>query len=232
MYFLNPNIHSNSRRAGCKDIWNAFMVQNANYSQNDIPFCPTTASSIPTSVIGYDEINTSDNTASYVHFYTDDYKFDDKNGIWKNPKEALQTLKRFAGVITPDFSTYQDMPEPLKVYNTYRMRAFGYWLAAQNIPVINNVRWGTSETYRYCFDGLPQHSMLAIGTVASGLRKKKNWARFQNGFWEMIRRLRPHTLIIYGSSHYFWFDEARKQGITIIPFKSKTALAYEKRRHP
>ena len=41
---------------------------------------------------------------------------------------------------TPDFSTYQDFPEPLKVYNTYRMRAFGYWLTKNGIKVINNIR--------------------------------------------------------------------------------------------
>lgn len=217
-------------RGGCKDIWNAFMLKNAKYSLNDIPFCPTTASMPPQSLISYDESNSSDHTGAYVHFYIDDYKFDGPYGIWKNPQKALRRLKRFAGIITPDFSTFQDMPEPLKIYNTFRMRTFGYWLSSQNISVINNVRWGTSETYRYCFDGLPRKSMLSIGTVASGLRERRNWQHFEEGFWIMIKKLQPHTLIIYGSARYPWFEAVQKQGIRIISFQSKMNLAFAQRR--
>ncbi|MBQ0071515.1 MAG: DUF4417 domain-containing protein, partial [Spirochaetales bacterium] len=39
--------------------------------------------------------------------------------------------------ITPDFSTNQDFPEAIKIYATYRMRAFGYWLGREGIEVIN-----------------------------------------------------------------------------------------------
>ena len=42
-------------RSGLIDIWNAFMVENADFSNHDIPLCPTTATSIPSKLIGYDE---------------------------------------------------------------------------------------------------------------------------------------------------------------------------------
>jgi hypothetical protein len=29
-----------------------------------------------------------------------------------------------------------------------------YWCYTQKIPVINNARWGTEETWEYCFDGI------------------------------------------------------------------------------
>ncbi|MBQ6004899.1 MAG: DUF4417 domain-containing protein [Selenomonadaceae bacterium] len=45
--------------------------------------------------------------------------------MWTKPYKALEKLRQCAGVITPDFSTWQDDPEPIKLYNTYRMRAFG-----------------------------------------------------------------------------------------------------------
>ncbi len=63
---------------------------------------------------------------AFVHFYVDDYKFDSNNGIWADWRKALKILKHFAGIITPDFSTNSDFPEPLKIWNTYRMRAFDY----------------------------------------------------------------------------------------------------------
>jgi hypothetical protein len=39
--------------------------------------------------------------SSWVHFYTDDYRF---AGLWRNPHRYLEELRSFAGVITPDFS--------------------------------------------------------------------------------------------------------------------------------
>lgn len=218
-------------RTGCKDVWNAFMTKGALYSINDIPFCPTTAKSPPIGVIGYDETKRLPHTEYFVHFYLDDYKFDGKRGIWSEPYKALDRIKHYAGIITADFSTYQDMPEPIKIYNTFRSRAFGYWAGSQGISVINNVRWGTPETFRYCFDGIPKHSIVAIGTVASNMRNKRSRLRFERGLFEMVDRLEPHTIIVYGSSNYKCFESLRCKNINIITFPSKTSLAFERRRN-
>ena len=213
-------------RAGGKDVWNAFMLNGARFTNNDIPYCESNASILPAGLIAYNDTKSLANKDFFVHFYLDDYKFDGKNGIWSNPYKALERLKNYKGVITPDFSPYQDMPEPLKIYNIFRSRTFGYWLTQNNISVINNVRWGTEETFRYCFDGIPKYSVVAIGTVASGLREKNNRKRFEIGFYEMLLRINPKKIIIYGSSNYECFESARNMGIEIIQFHSKTALAF------
>lgn len=126
-------------RTGCKDTFHASMVKDATFAEHDIPYCPTTATNLPAILLTYDEAKAIYNRQikrgnknflhiAFVCFYMDDYKFDGKNGIWQNYRLALNVLNHFSGVITPDFSTYQDFPKPLKLYNTYRMRAFGYWL--------------------------------------------------------------------------------------------------------
>jgi len=141
---------------------------------------------------------------AFVCWFIDDYKFDGPRGIWNNSAFVLKVLRHFAGAITPDFSTYQDFPEPLKIYNTYRMRVFGYWLGKNGIAVINNVRWGTSETWRYCWDGIPENSIVCIGTVGGSPRKLIDRKRFEEGLEELIRILQPHTILVYGSIQ-FWF---------------------------
>lgn len=229
-----------SKRAGLKDIWNAFMCEGATYTSNDIPLCPTTADKLPSRVITWTEAksiykkslskNPDFTYDAFVCFYLDDDKFDDARGIWHDSSHALKVLRHFSGVITPDFSTYQDFPEPLKLYNTYRMRVFGYWLGKNNIPVINNVRWGTCETYRYCFDGISKHSIVAIGTVGGSPRKYIDRPRFEQGIFEMVKQLEPHTIIVYGSANYNCFDNLREQGITIVSFPSQTAQAFERRK--
>jgi hypothetical protein len=159
-----------------------------------------------------------------------DYKFDGPKGIWNNSIAALDILRHFSGVITPDFSTYQDFPEPVKIYNTYRMRAFGYWLGKNGISVINNVRWGTEETWKYCWDGISQNSIIAIGTVGGNPRRTVDRQRFITGFQEAIVVLSPKTILVYGSAKYPCFDEVKSKGITVLSFQSRTAKAFERRR--
>lgn len=228
-------------RKGCKDIWNSFMVDGAIFSPNDIPLCPTTATEIPNKVITWEEAKAiykkhrikkdlEFKYDAFVCWYIDDYKFDGTHGIWHDYNFTLKVLSHFAGVITPDFSTYQDFPEPLKIHNTYRMRAYGYWLGKNCISVINNVRWGTSESYRYCFDGISKNSIVAIGTCGGNPRKYIDRKRFNEGLTELVKRLHPHTIIVYGSANYDCFENLKKQGIRIVDLPSKTAKAFERRK--
>ena len=68
-------------------MWNAFMLEEAKFSVNDIPLCPTTATAVPTRLIAYDEAkaihkkemscgNHNYHVDAFIHFYIDDQKFD------------------------------------------------------------------------------------------------------------------------------------------------------------
>ncbi|MBQ7172420.1 MAG: DUF4417 domain-containing protein [Clostridia bacterium] len=228
-------------RKGLVDIWNAYMVEGASFTDNDIPLCPTTATTVPESIILWDEAKHIYKNAlargdgsfhynAFVAFYLDDYKFDGPRGIWHDCNFALKVLRHFAGVITPDFSTYQDFPEPIKIYNTYRMRAFGYWLGKNGLAVINNVRWGTSESWRYCFDGIPDNCIVCIGTVGGSPKKLIDRKRFEEGLEELVRVRKPHTVLVYGSASYPCFDKLIDQGIKVVSYPSRTASVFERRR--
>lgn len=229
-------------RVGLKDIWNAHMAEDAIFCDYDIPFCPTTAAAVPSSIITWDaakavyrkhrtQYEKAFHHEAFVCFYMDDFKFDGPRGIWHDWKHALNVLKHFSGVITPDFSTYQDFPEAIKIYATYRMRLYGYWLGRQGIAVINNVRWGTPESYRYCFTGIPKNSIVAIGTVGGSPRRLADRQRFVNGLYEMVKTLQPTTIVVYGSAEYECFNQLKESGIEIVSFQSKTAKAFEGRRY-
>lgn len=229
-----------------KDMWNAFMTRGANFNKSsfDIPLCPTTIKKdeIPKKIITFSEAfqvykkklkyNKNFKDDSYVCFYEDDQYFDGKRkGIWAYPKNAYNILRHFSGIITPDFSTYQDFPMAIKIYNTYRMRAFGYWygtICKNN--VINNVRWGTSETYKFCFDGIPKYSIVSIGTVGGSPFKLLDRTRFEEGLFEMVKVLKPYAIIVYGSAKYSCFETLKRFGIKIFEFQSRTSSYYQQRR--
>ena len=110
------------------------------------------------------------------------------------------------------------------------MRAFGYWYGTlKGGAVINNVRWGTSETWGYSFEGIPQNSIVAVGTVGGSPRSLNHRQCFDEGLFRMVEVLQPHTIIVYGSANYSCFKKLARDGIKIVPYPSKTALAFERR---
>lgn len=231
-----------SVRPGIVDTWNAFMCEGAKWSPNDIPHCPTTLTEIPSRIITWVEAksiykkrigkNSSFKDDSFVCFYIDDQKFDGtRAGIWAQPHRSLEILSHFRGIVTPDFSTYQDFPYPVKLYNTYRMRAFGHWCGRNGLEVINNVRWGTEETYGYCFDGIEKDSIIIIGTVGGSPRKVLDRPRFERGLDELIKRLEPKTILTYGSAKYPCFDKLRSVDIEVREYSSATAEAFKRSMH-
>lgn len=218
------------------------MVENASFSENDIPICPSTSREIPKKIITYSEALTIYHSSikkepkfysdAFVCFYCDDNRFDGKNGIWANPRKAYGILNHFGGIICPDFSTYLDFPIPLKVWNTYRMNAFGYWYGTIcKKKVINNARWGTEETFHYCFDGIRDGDIVAIGTVGSGLNSIINRPIFENGLRKLIVEKHIRFLIIYGSTRDPIFSELKKIGVVIMPFEATTSASYKKWRY-
>lgn len=43
------------RKKDFRDIWNSFMCEDAAFTQNDIPNCPTTATKLPVMIITWRE---------------------------------------------------------------------------------------------------------------------------------------------------------------------------------
>lgn len=150
------------------------------------------------SLIGYDQTvpMEKENTDSFVHFFLDDYKFE---AIWKEPEPRLQKLGQYKGVLSPQFSTYYTMPQPLQIYNTFRSRWCGAYLQSNGLTVIPTVSWGLPQSYWYCFDGIEKGSVVAVSTL--GVKKEKDF--FLQGYREMLRRIEPEAIICYAAP----FDE-------------------------
>lgn len=227
-------------RKGCKDVWNAYMVEGATWDYSDIPLCPTTAEKAPARLISYTKARALVNKAlkrgrtdfhinAFVHFYLDDYRFVGKSkGFWNCPEEAIRVIKMCDGMITPDFSTYADFPDPIKRDATYKMRAFGFYASTKGVAVINNVRWGTCESWKYCFSGIALSSIVAIGTVASDIRRLDNRPLFEAGLMQMVETLKPKVIIVYGSANNDCFDRLAQSGIEIVSFPSERSESFKR----
>ncbi len=89
--------------------------------------------------------------------------------------------------------------------NTYRSRWLGRFWQENGIQVIPTVVWGDERSYDFCFEGIAKNSTVAIGTV--GVRSAEAKALFIQGFYEMIKRLEPKTLIVYGEHMPIKFED-------------------------
>ena len=136
-------------------------------------------------------------------------------------------LKRFDGVITPDYSLYCDMPYAMQVWNTYRGKAVGAWLNDNGISVIPNVRWGDDRSFDLACNGVEKNSTIAVGTHGC-IKSIENKKLFIRGFDYVIQKLIPKTVIVYGRAPEKLFCIARLYGAKIIAFESNFGLTHKK----
>ena len=63
--------------------------------------------------------------------------------------------------------------------------------------VISTISWSDKNSFDWCFDGEPQESVVAVSSVGC-MNSKHRKELFMDGYWEMMARLKPTTIIFYG----------------------------------
>lgn len=128
------------------------------------------------------------------HFYIEDSRF---TCILNDLPSYTAVLSHFPEVISPDFSIKMDMPEPLKMYNSYLNKLTAIYMQMRGLKVIPNVVWADPRSYDFCFAGYPDHSVVAVNSM--GVKGNRQSVFFwQKGYEEMINRLHPTHILRYG----------------------------------
>lgn len=214
----------NSTRSGCKDVFHAFMVQNATYEgELEIPrILPEMA--LPSKLISFSKAINGTDFDAWVHFYEDDANFE---RIWNKPFKYLPILKRYKGVIAPDFSLYRDMPLAMQYWNIYRSHAVAVWLQNEDVPVLANVRWGDERTYNICCSGVPKHSAIAVGSHGC-IKLLSDRNHFVAGLEHVVNKLEPTVIVVYGAAPDRIFLPYKQKGIEILQFDSDCSTSHRK----
>ena len=212
-----------SQRKSCKDVFNAFLVRMATYAGVFEFPCIRPTFAIPKRVIPFSKAISSKDYDQWVHFYENDYLFE---RLWRRPRKYLEILKKYQGVILPDFSLYRDMPFVMQLWNIYRSRAIGHWLQINGINVIPNIRFGDRRTYRICCDGIAKHCVIAVGSLGN-IKRKADREIFLKGFDFIVKYLNPSVVIIYGSAPHKYFQKFEEAGIRIIHFESDFTTSHK-----
>lgn len=205
------------------DYFNGHLAEDAIFcGEWDIPYVESSGL-IPDKVITFTKCTKSDDYDAWVVFYEDDASFE---RLWKNPDKYLPILQKFKGVVCPDFSLYGDYPLATQIFNTYRSRLIGHWLKRNGVNVIPNVRWSTKYSYTFCFDGLKKEDIVFVGTHGC-VKRKADRQTFEEGFKEMVIRIHPSVICVYGKANLQIFRKLEEDGIQIKQFESEYSLTHE-----
>ena len=184
------------------DVMKEFLIQGCELDgKYQIPMIPAcNLDYLPEDSIDFEESfsrKIKNHRKLNVNFYIDDTKF---TRLWNNPDKYLEHLKCFHSVTMPDFSIStgdSGMPFALNIYNKYRNHAIAWYLYMHDITVIPSVPIADKDSYDWCFDGLPKHSILSVCTNGR-VRAKASRIEFCYGFKTMCERLEPKRVIIVG----------------------------------
>lgn len=201
------------------DVFRSYLVENADYEGYfELPVIKT-SDLLPNKVVTFSKAMSKsyNDFDCWIVFYEHDKNFE---RLWHNPKQYLAKLRKFKGIISPDFSLYRNMPLCMQIWNTYRARALATWLQSNGIEIIPNVRFGDERTYSFCFDGIEKFRTVAVGTHGC-IKKKDDKMFFKAGLSRLVQKLSPKTIIVYGSAPDDIFKKYRDMGINIIPFESE-----------
>lgn len=120
--------------------------------------------------------------------------------FWRSPEKYLPLMKRAKGVIAADYSVMNGLLLTDNVFNVQRNRISAFMLERENIPAIPVASWYDEESYNWCFDGLPHHSVIAVSTNGC-IKGECKTARetFIKGVFELNKRKKPAAILVCGS---------------------------------
>lgn len=168
----------------------------------DMPMLAKQDVTLPDALMGFNYATGKKTQSSNcgIHFFIDDCQF---QRVWNQPERYILPLKRFQCVLTPDFSTYMDMPEAMKIWNVFRSRLVGAYWQACGLKVIPTLQWAGPESFSYCFSGIPNNSTVAVSTV--GVNDNPTAELYWRlGMRYAIDRLEPEKILLYGDAIPFF----------------------------
>ena len=150
---------------------------------------------IPHDVIGFNERKgVSDPENHWIDFFIDDALFEN---FWNHPEMSFDSLKRYEGVVTTDYSMHPELLPGQNIWNCTRNRVMAYYLQINGFEVVPVATWCEESDFEWCFDGLPEESTIVIssnGCMSSPYGKRI----FFRGIEELQARKSPSHIVVCG----------------------------------
>lgn len=199
MYLLAEkqlNLKYKSMKQKQKIVNNAHLIDGIDFTEeNTFPIIKKYSGNVDFELVSYGERNKFNGKNQAVHFFLDDFKF--SYAVWNRLSTTTPKLQKFDYVLTPDFSLYVDLPDILNKINLYKTRFVGAYWQKCGYNVIPTASWGSVDSFKYCFEGLPEDSVIAVSGIGHS-RTQGSKILWHLGLKELVTQKRPSLIIIYG----------------------------------
>lgn len=155
--------------------------------------------------------------AEMLLFYENDPKF---QRIRDNPTFWIDFVSKYPIAASPDFSTYWSMSLEAQKQNKDFNLWFGREVQKKNPNLIFNVRFGDASSYDFCFDGFPHDSIVVVGTHGC-IKRYDERLVFKAGFSELVQRLTPKIVVVYGRAPKDIFGDYAADGGVVLRIPSE-----------
>ncbi|MBQ3337263.1 MAG: DUF4417 domain-containing protein [Selenomonadaceae bacterium] len=182
-----------------------------------------------------------------ICFFTDDHRFDNKEGLYNaiyyNDINKLKFYRdRFKNVklfIEPDYTICGDMHFAEKVSRRFKMRIVAVWLATElQAMVIPLITYGNERSFKYMLDGIEDSNTVAFSTKGS-VRNTKKHPRQKELLLDAIKytvdNLNLRYIVVYSTCKYETtcklFSYATDRGVQLIIPGNRLKGLHDKRRN-
>lgn len=160
----------------------------------EIPFIKAYKGSLPKRFITLSEIDEKGNPSTGVCCCDYDYILDE---LCETPKSYLSTLSKYHSIVEPDLSAKIGTPYAVIIGNMFRSHSTSLCFQNNGIPVIPMMKWAMPNSYDVCFSGYGKGGAVFVSTVGA-LQDCRSRMYFKHGFNEMLKRISPDCIILYG----------------------------------
>lgn len=125
-----------------------------------------------------------------------DYDFELER-LWARPDDFVSTFKNYVCCTPPDFSLKVGAPLGVQIANAFRSHCIGYYMQENGVAVLPTMMWSTPQSYEFCFDGYSRGGVVMVATMGTQ-RDERSRGYFKSGFFEMLRKVSPDMVVLYG----------------------------------
>ena len=207
------------------DVWRTRYYQGATFAGDfEMPVIKGT-DRVPERLIRFSEAKSekTDDKGAWVVPYEHDVKLE---CMWSNAFKYMDNLLEHPGIVSWDFSMYRNMPFSLQQWNCFRGRLIGSLYERMGGECIPNIRPTDERSLLYALDGIPTECTVAMGSVGN-LRNQSDRAVFERYVEEVVKRLRPANIIVYGDAPDDVFHQAHEYGVPVWSYATKTQEAHD-----
>lgn len=152
---------------------------------------------LPCNIYPYNERKGKSGIGQGLHFFVSDYSF--AQSLWYDLYQKTISLRRFDLLFAPDYSFYVNPDYSfISAQGIYRNRFItAYWQKCK-LNVVPVASHGSVDTFSWCYEGLPERSIIAVGNETVHLTDHASVTLWQWSVRELEAQKRPTLILVYG----------------------------------